>query len=81
MIQLGQKVKDKITGFTGIAIGKCEYLTGCTQYGVAPAAGKDSKIPDTHWFDENRIEVVGKGITIKTGKPKDNGGPNRDAPR
>jgi hypothetical protein len=81
MIKLGVKAKDKVTGFTGIVTGRAEYLTGCNQYGIAPPAGKDGKIPDTMWFDENRLEVVGKGVTIKTGTPKENGGPNRDSPR
>lgn len=30
----GKKVKDKITGFEGIVVAKCIYLTGCNQYGV-----------------------------------------------
>ncbi|OGV56923.1 MAG: hypothetical protein A2X49_02140 [Lentisphaerae bacterium GWF2_52_8] len=81
MNTLGMKVKDKITGFTGIVIGKCDYLFGCSQYGLCPVVGKDGKIGDTHWFDEGRIEVIGNGISAKSVKVKKPGGPQRDAPR
>jgi hypothetical protein len=43
MIELGRLGRDKITGFQGILIGKCTYLTGCDQYGLAPPA-KDAKL-------------------------------------
>jgi hypothetical protein len=36
MTLLGKKVKDKITGFEGIATSKHIYLTGCNQYAVQP---------------------------------------------
>ena len=81
MITLGQKAKDKVTGFKGILIGRCQYLTGCDQYGIVPAVGKDGKTGDVQWFDEGRIQVIGKGVTIKQVSVKKNGGPNRDSPR
>jgi hypothetical protein len=80
MINLGQKAKDKITGFEGILIGRCQYLTGCDQYGIAPPA-KDGEVKNSQWFDEGRIEVLGKGVTIGEVTATKNGGPNRDAPR
>ena len=79
MIELGQKAKDKITGFEGILVGRITYLTGCDQYGLSPPA-KDGKVNDTQWFDEGRIVVTGPGVTapeVETEKP---GGPNRDCP-
>ncbi len=27
--ELGSRLQEKITGFTGIAVGRCEYLWGC----------------------------------------------------
>lgn len=50
-IELGDKVKDKITGFTGIATGRAEYLTGCVRF-MVERAGKDSK---AEWYDEGRL--------------------------
>ncbi len=80
-IQLGQKAKDKVTGFQGILVGRAEYLFGCTQYCMCPTVDSDGKVRDSQWFDEGRIEVIGEGIApsqVKADKP---GGPNRDAPR
>ena len=81
MENLGKKAKDKITGFSGIIIGKINYLMGCDQYGLTPPIGKDGRTVDTQWFDEGRIEIIGNGIQPKTVKVKKPGGINRDAPR
>ena len=62
--KLGVTVRDKITGFSGIITGHAEYLTGCDQYAVQPDA-KDNKWEDGKWFDEGRIELIGKGINKK----------------
>lgn len=81
MQNLGKKAKDKITGFTGIIIGKITYLFGCDQYGIAPTIGKDGKPGETNWFDEGRIQIIGKGVDPKSVKVAKPGGINRDAPR
>lgn len=80
MIKLGQKVKDKVTGFTGIVIGKAEYLTGCNQYGVQPKVTKEQKVDSAIWFDEGRLEIVGPGIAPKEVAAKKKGGPRNDYP-
>ena len=69
---LGKKVRDKITGFEGIAIGEITYLYGCNQIGIAPKISKDGKREDVQWFDIGRMEIIGDGITAKevqTDKP------------
>ena len=81
MIELGLKAKDKVTGFTGIITGKVSYLYGCDQYGLTPEVRKDGKITDTQWFDEGRIQIIGKGISASSVKADKPGGPNRDAPK
>ena len=78
---LGKQVKDKITGFEGIATGKADYLYGCTQYSVAPKVNPtDGKVGDSYWFDEGSLEVTGPGITAAEVKGTKPGGPNRDCP-
>jgi hypothetical protein len=58
MIQLGSTVTEAISGFTGIASGRCEYLTGCTQILVQPIGlDKDGKKRDGLWLDEQRLTV------------------------
>lgn len=81
MIELGRKVRDKITGFEGVATSRVEYLTGCTQIGVAPKVDNEGKIRDTQYFDFGRLEYV-DASTISLEEAKANpGGPNRDCPR
>ncbi len=78
MINLGDKVKDIITGIKGIAIAKCIYLNGCNHIGFQ-LPFKDGKIPDIVWIDEPQVEVVTKSTRKKrktrTGGPKQH--PNR----
>ena len=74
-INLGDKVKDKVTGFVGIAVAKTEFLNGCVQYSVAPKVGKDNKFPEEMGIDEQSLTVI-----TKRRKPKeddDNGGATR----
>ena len=77
---LGKEARDKVTGFRGVVIGRAEYLYGCAQYGLAPKANKDGEVRAAQWFDEGRIEVIGKGVEPKTVRAEKNGGPNSDAP-
>lgn len=79
-IELGQEVKDEITGFQGIVTGEVSYITGCTQFLVQPRATTPDKKPDSEWFDHERLNVVGQGI----GDPQTQytpGGPDSPAPR
>ena len=62
MIKLGQKVKDKVTGFQGIAITKCIYLNGCIQYSVQPPVNEKGESPKSNWVDEGQLIVVDHGI-------------------
>ena len=77
-IKLGSKVKDKVSGFTGIAVSKFIHLNQCVQYNVIPKVGKDNEVKKGQWFDEEQLEVVGKGITTES---KPSGGGFRDYPR
>jgi hypothetical protein len=79
--ELGKKAKDKITNFEGVIIGRTEYLFGCNVYGLAPATLEDGKRRDTEWFDEGRIEIIGKGITAKEVTAKKNGSEYHEVPK
>jgi hypothetical protein len=78
MIELGNKVRDTLTGFTGIAVGRTTWLYGCTRIAIEPnKLGKDGKPAEPHWFDEQRIEVIAKSkpkvsadSRAKTGGPQ-----------
>ena len=78
MFKLGQKVKDKVTGFEGIIIAKVEYLNGCVQFAIRPKIKKgDSKFPENHYIDEGQLVLVSEGIRAKK---KNNGGLMSDVP-
>lgn len=86
MIALGSKVRDVVTGFEGITTGRAEYLTGCTQYLVAPSGvDKDGKIRESYWLDEGKLVVTAaptKAIAAIGKQPQiANGGPQREAPK
>ena len=80
MIELGQKAKDKITGFEGILTGRCEYLYGCDQYLITPSVDKEGKRQDGEWFDDGRIEVIGAGVKPEDVQVDEPGGVHSDAP-
>ncbi len=56
-INNGDKVKDIVTGFVGVVVGRAEYLTGCRQVCVSPAV-RGGKCEDARWFDEDRVKLV-----------------------
>jgi len=63
--ELGQEVKDVITGFKGVATGRAQYITGCDQYLVQPTCKKDGKYPDSAWLDDGKLESTSKTLKIK----------------
>lgn len=76
MINLGDKVKDKVTGLVGIVIGRTEFLYGCTRVGIQSEVGKDGKVPEAHWFDEPQLTLIkAKVVEPATKKQRDIGGP------
>ena len=76
-LELGVKVRDKVTGFTGTTTGHAKYLTGCDQYYVT-AQSKKGKPAEGCWFDENLLEPMGgdKVIIDRTDDDKV-GGPSK----
>ena len=61
-IQLGDLVRDRLSGLTGTATAKVQYLTGCTQFGILPRPdGEVSKVPDTVYLDWQRLEYCLEG--------------------
>ena len=72
-IQLGDKVRDKHSGFTGTAVARTEFINGCIQINVLPKCDKQNTIPEELSIDEGCLEVIStKKKTIKKTK---NGGP------
>lgn len=82
--ELGQKLRDRVTGVEGIAIAKIIYLNGCVQFDIKPKVDKDGKQVDGAWVDTQQIELVDEGLLKKEEAlpaPKPTGGAYNEAPR
>lgn len=61
-IKLGQKVRDKLTGFTGIATARLQYINRCEQVLVSLPVDKEGKHVESVWIDAPRLEVTDPNI-------------------
>jgi hypothetical protein len=55
---LGEQVKDTVTGFKGIITARIEYINGCLQYCVEPKVDKEGKPQKHQYVDEGQLELV-----------------------
>ena len=58
MIPLGSEVRDTVTGFQGIAIGRTQWLTGCATIVVKPKVNKDGQMMESQTIGEPSLEVM-----------------------
>lgn len=61
-VEMGDKVRDAITGFTGVVTGRCEYVSGCNQALVAPGVKEDGTFVESMWLDDDRLEVIESNV-------------------
>ena len=65
-IKLGDKVRDKVSGYEGIATSRTEYLNGCFQIEITPRIKKGVIPKETEVqglsLDEQQLEKIGNGI-------------------
>lgn len=73
-INLGDKVKDKVTGFTGTVVATTDWIAGCRRIAVQPAKLDAGKPIDPHQFDEEMLEVIKPKAKPKPKKKKRTGG-------
>lgn len=60
-MKLGDKVRSKVSGLTGIAVGHAVWLYGCERVLIQPPVDKDGKDVDCVWVDMGEAEVVERG--------------------
>jgi len=54
--ELGDHLKDQISGFMGVCTSRADYITGCTQYKLQPKGLNKEKLPwKAEWFDEEEL--------------------------
>jgi hypothetical protein len=89
-IELGDRVRDPVTGFEGIANAVTTWMNGCIRIAIQPEKlDKDGKVPDDRYFDQGQLRVVKKRVhapvtlTVSEIAPRvetrrSNGGPERE---
>jgi hypothetical protein len=87
-IELGDRVKYRISGFVGVVTAQTDYLNGCRRFCVqSEKDGKDGKVGPEEWFDEQSLTVVNKRVhPLATLRPQPmtyarTGGPARSGDR
>ncbi len=76
-LQLGEKARDKHSGFTGVLAARHEYLNGCIRWTIEGSEGKgDNPKPVGYVFDEQQIERIEEGapevkVASTTGGPSE----------
>lgn len=74
---LGDRVRDAITGFEGVVTLRSQWLNNCNTYGVQPTALKDGSPQERQPFDEPQLELV----EVKVAEShRATGGPARSQP-
>ena len=87
-IKLGQRVRDVVTGFTGIAETRMEWLNGCVRISVQPPARISKEdgsqyVQESKSFDEEQLEILEeKPLKLPGHKstPRQTGGGRPDPP-
>lgn len=70
----GIKVKDLVSGFTGIIDCSALWLNGCRRYSIQPTMKKGStEKPESIWMDEETLVKISNGVNKKI-KPSKTGG-------
>jgi hypothetical protein len=61
-IELGDKVKDLVSGHAGVVTQVVENLNGCIQYTVRAPLDKDGKMGEAYCIDGENLAVVKKAF-------------------
>lgn len=56
--ELGDRVRDKISGFEGVITTHAKHLTGCDRMWVAPKVDRDGKMIDGMWVDIDMLQII-----------------------
>jgi hypothetical protein len=73
---LGDEVRDLVTGIVGVVVAKTEWLNGCKRYTIEREAKKDGTLPESVSADEQQLELK-KALKVKVGQPL-NGEPPKE---
>jgi len=85
---VGDMVRERITGFTGIVTAITTWLNGCKRCGVQPVGLHEGKPIEAEWYDLEQVDVIERGSYFKatfvnkdaevSAPPPRTGGPQND---
>ncbi len=64
MVELGDMVRDRLTGFTGIVVNQTEWLYGCVRCSVQSIDLHEGKPIALECFDYDQLVLVEKGMGL-----------------
>jgi len=56
--ELGDTLREKVSGLEGVVMARAQYSTGCIHYGIQSRGLKDGETRGWEWFDQSRLESV-----------------------
>ncbi len=59
---LGKRMKDVVTGVSGMVDSVSFDVYGCVQATLRAKMNRDGTIPEAHWFDVKRLKTAGDRI-------------------
>src|SRR5688572_11518709 len=62
--ELGDTLRDMVTGYSGIVTGRGDHISGCNTYGLQKKADEKGDVADSKWFDETRLEAVPGAVRV-----------------
>lgn len=74
---IGKQVRDRITGYGGVAVGRTEWLTGCATVAIQGRLDDKGQPPELFWFDEVRVDVLAspEPLHVDATPEQEKGGP------
>lgn len=72
-VNLGDEVKDLVTGYTGIAVARIKSMNGCIQYTIVARKKKkvDDLVRDYPTIDEQSLKVIKRNAVPSTENSKE----------
>lgn len=63
--ELGDEVRDRITGFRGIVTGRHDYIFGCAQFSILSQDEKAGKDDRGRTLDEASLDIIKKNAVSR----------------
>jgi hypothetical protein len=83
-VVLGSVYTDKVTGFSGVALSRHQYMNGCVRICIQPRGLREGKMIEAQTFDIEQLapplETKRPGKSVIDVNPRATGGPG-DIPK